>query len=221
LPPSWRSGWRCRHPRWALATWQEPVAGSHQVSDIGASTSLAAVGNVPYVAWTEAHGSNTQLFVARLDPSGASWDKVGGPVNFDSSRSAADPALAAVGGVPYVAWNENDGTNVEIRVARLNAAGTHWDEPWKGVDATHGGINYDAAKNADDTSLTVVGGVPYVGWDEADGGSIVPRVARLDTSTQPAPTWVEPWTGVSASSGGIQKPTSQPNYQPGYSPVVA
>ena len=75
-------------------------------------------------------------------------------MNYDTSHSAQDPALASVGGVPYVAWNENDGTNVEVRVARLDPAG-HWEEPWKGVDATHGGINEDPSKNADTTSLAV------------------------------------------------------------------
>ena len=203
-------------PSAATATWQEPVGGSRQVSDIGTEPSLATVGPVPYVAWSERHGSNNEVFVARLNASGTAWDKVGGPVNFDTGHDAKDPALTSVGGVPYVAWNENDGTNLEVRVARLNSAG-HWEEPWKGVDATHGGINEDPGKNADDTSLTVVNGVPYVGWDEAAGSTFVPRVARLDTSTQPAPTWVEPWTGVSASSGGFQTSTTKQ----GSSPVVA
>ena len=201
-------------PSVATATWQEPVGGSRQVSDIGDRPSLAAIGSVPYVAWSERHGPSSLIFVARLNASGTAWEKVGGPVNYDTSQSARYPALASVGGVPYVAWNENDGTNVEVRVARLNSAG-HWEEPWKGVDATHGGINEDASKNADTTSLAVVNGVPYVGWDELTSGTFfVPRVARLDTSTQPAPTWVEPWTGVSATSGGFQKLTTQPGYIP-------
>jgi hypothetical protein len=205
-------------PSVATATWQEPVAGSRQVSDIGGQPSLAAVGSVPYVAWTEKHGPSALLFVARLNASGTAWEKVGGPVNYDTSHDAQDPALASVGGVPYVAWTENDGSNFEVRVARLNGAG-HWEEPWKGVDATHGGINYDAGRSAEDTSLTVVGGVPYVGWAEMSHDVLlVGRVARLDTSTQPAPTWVEPWTGVSATSGGFQ-PAATADIS--YVPVVA
>jgi hypothetical protein len=210
------SGLALMLPAVAMATWQEPVGGSHQVSDIGARPTLATIGSVPYVAWSEKHGSNNEVFVARLNAAGTSWDKLGGPVNFDTGHDAKDPGLTSVGGVPYVAWNENDGTNVEVRVARLNSAG-HWEEPWKGVDAAHGGINEDAGKSAEDTTLTVVNGVPYVGWDEAAGSTFVPRVARLDTSTQPAPTWVEPWTGVSASSGGFQTSTTKQ----GSSPVVA
>src|SRR2546423_10375662 len=155
-------------PSVATATWQEPVGGSRQVSDIGGSPSLAAIGSVPYVAWTEQHGPSSLLFVARLNSSGTAWEKLGGPVNYDTSKSARYPSLASVGGVPYVAWNENDGTNVEMRVARLSSAG-HWEEPWKGVDATPGGINEDASQNADRTSLAVVSGVPYVGWDEKAG----------------------------------------------------
>lgn len=201
-------------PSAAAATWQEPVPGAQQVSDIGASPSLAAVGSVPYVAFLEFHGPSDLLFVARLNASGSGWQKVGGPVNHDTTHNAYDPSLASVGGVPYVAWNEKDGTAMEIHVARLNAAG-HWEEPWKGVDATHGGINFDPSMYASTTSLADVGGVPYVGWDEFTSGNVlVPRVARLDTSTHPAPTWVEPWTGVSATSGGLQKLTSQPGYAP-------
>lgn len=201
-------------PSAAPATWQEPVPGAQQVSDIGASPSLAAVGSVPYVAFLEFHGPSDLLFVARLNASGSGWQKVGGPVNHDTTHNAYDPSLASVGGVPYVAWNEKDGTAMEIHVARLNAAG-HWEEPWKGVDATHGGINFDPSMYASTTSLADVGGVPYVGWDEFTSGNVlVPRVARLDTSTHPAPTWVEPWTGVSATSGGLQKLTSQPGYAP-------
>ena len=30
-------------------------------------------------------------------------------------------------GVPYVAWVEFDGTARQLRVSRLNAAGTGWD----------------------------------------------------------------------------------------------
>src|SRR5262249_29142099 len=161
-------------PSAATAKWQEPVGGVRPVSDIGVQPSLAAVGSVPYVAWTGEDGPRSLLFVARLNASGTAWEEVGGPVNYDTSHDAQDPALPSVGGVPYVAWNENDGANTEVRVARLNAAGTQWDEPWKGVDATHGGINEDASKNADDTSLAVVGGVPYVGWDEGTGGSTLP-----------------------------------------------
>jgi hypothetical protein len=48
-------------PSVATATWQEPVGGPRQVSDIGAQPSLAAVGSVPYVAWTEKHGPSALL----------------------------------------------------------------------------------------------------------------------------------------------------------------
>ena len=30
--------------------------------------------------------------------------------------------------MPYVAWSEYDGTNYEMRVSRLNAAGTAWEQ---------------------------------------------------------------------------------------------
>ena len=36
--------------------------------------------------------------------------------------------------VPYVTWRESDGTNNEVRVARLN--GSTWKQPWTGVSTT-------------------------------------------------------------------------------------
>ena len=174
---------------------------------------MASIGGVPYVAWNEQHGNASQVFVARLNASGTAWEKVGGPVNYDLSASASGPALADIGGVPYVAFGE-DG----LRVARLNAAGTHWEEPWRGVDATHGGIN-DASTGGDATSLTSVGGVPYVAWDEIDAPYYVARVARLDSSTQPFATWVQPWVGVTATSGGFQVSTNHYAVSPVVAPI--
>jgi hypothetical protein len=199
-------------PSAALATWQEPVGGARQVSDIGSQPAAASIGGVPYVAWSEVHGARSQVFVARLNASGTAWEKVGGPVNFDLTESATNPSLTAVGDVPYVAFVEKGG----VRVARLNAA-NHWEEPWRGVDATHGGINEDAAHNVGSPTLASVDGVPYVAWDENNGTVDVVRVARLDTSTHPFATWAEPWTGVSATAGGIEQ---VPNHD-GVSPAVA
>jgi hypothetical protein len=196
----------------AAAAWHEPVGGPSGITSIGRVPSMASIAGLPYVAWAEVHGANQQLFVGRLNTAGTGWEKVGGPVNADLSHGTDEPSLADFGGVPYVAFIEGDGTNSEVRVARLNAAGNGWEEPWRGVDATHGGINQDATKDALHPTLASIGGVPYVAWDENDGTNNEVRVARLDSSTQPLPTWTQSWTGVSATSGGINRSTSSSGY---------
>jgi hypothetical protein len=197
-------------PSPAAAAWREPVGGLRPISDIGHAPSLASIGGVPYVAWEEVHGPSSQVFVARLNAAGTQWEKVGGPVNADLHADLnGRPSLASVDGVPYVAWvDQGTGSTCassDIRVARLNAAGNGWTQPWRGEDATHGGLKQDASSCAYGPSLASVDGVPYVAWYEEafGGGSSVVRVARLDTSTIPSATWSEPWTGVDATHGGL------------------
>src|SRR5688572_2124739 len=61
----------------------------------------------------------------------AAWKQPAGgasPINQADNQDAIDPSLTSIGGVPYVAWTEHDGTNSELRVSRLNAAGTAWEQ---------------------------------------------------------------------------------------------
>jgi hypothetical protein len=53
---------------------------------------------------------------------GAAWSEVVGgpsPINHADNQNSSGLSVTAIGGVPYVAWNEYDGTNTEIRVSRL------------------------------------------------------------------------------------------------------
>ena len=205
-----------RVARLSGSSWVEPWTGvsdtygginqSTTSTDVR-STSLASVGGVPHVAWTETDGTNLELRVSRLN--GATWQQIVGgasPINEANNRTATDPSLTDVGGVPYVAWDEppNLGIGEQIRVKRLNGAGTAWEEPWTGASGGDGGINHTADQNGTDPSITSVGGVPYVAWLETDGTKDELRVARLNGST-----WEEPWAGVSDNSGGINQSTSQ------------
>ncbi|HZL48156.1 MAG TPA: hypothetical protein VFC30_03975, partial [Solirubrobacteraceae bacterium] len=157
----------------------------------------------------EVHGNAAEVFVARLSDDGTSWVKVGGIVNENPAHEARYPTIASIGGVPWVAWSESPGGSgdaSDIRVAHLDTAGTGWVEPWRGVSDTNGGINEDPAADASAPQLAAVGGVPYVAWEESLAAypyTYIVRVARLDTSTQPAATWEEPWVGVSATRGGL------------------
>jgi hypothetical protein len=148
--------------------------------------SLASIAGVPFVAWRELDGTNSEIRVARLNGGGAGWDKVGqtlspaSPINQLASADAFEPSLTAVGSVPHVAWREFDGGNFEIRVARLNAAGTGWDKVGQTLNPSSP-VNQSGGGDAREPSLSAIGGVPFVAWREAPiGGTFQTRVARLN-----------------------------------------
>ena len=151
-----------------------------------AGVSIATVGGVPYVAWTEFDGTNYEVRVARPTADGNAWERVGialnpaSPLNNSAGRSARQPVIASVGGLPVVAWAETDGTNYELRVARLNAAQTGWDQLGRAL-RPGSPVNQDLAQDASSPSLVDIGGVPYVSWLEARPGGAQVRVARLST----------------------------------------
>ena len=141
--------------------------------------SLAVVGGVAHVAWSESDGANSEIRVSRLNGAGTAWTQVVGgasPINRSPSHDAFEPSLIAVGSVPYVAWPEYDGAVIQIHESHLNGAGDDWvpliDEPSP--------INASATEDADDPSLAQIDGVVYVAWSEYDGDSWQIRVARCD-----------------------------------------
>jgi hypothetical protein len=189
----------------AGTAWSQPVGGASPINEdasrSASSPSLAGIGGVPYVAWSEGDGANDEIRVARLNAAGTAWEKVGqtafptSPINRSGALSAESPSLAGIEGVPYVAWWEDDGTNREIRVARLNAAKTGWDsvgQPGDGI--TSGGINQSTSQDASEPSLAAIGGVPWVAWTEKDGFNREIRVARLDAA---GTAWEQPVGGAS------------------------
>ena len=177
--------------------WEEVVGGTspinHDPGQDASDPSLTAIDGVPYVAWIEADGVNFELRVARLNAAGTDWDEVVGgasPINHDPGHNAGAPSLTSIGSVPYVAWRELATANHEIRVARLNAAGTDWEELVGGASP----VNHDPGQNAIDPSLTAIGGVPYVAWGETDDVNYEARVARPNAA---ATEWDEVVDGAS------------------------
>lgn len=164
------------------SAWEEVVGGPSPINrapDVGASgASLAQVDGVPYVAWTEWDGTTNGIQVSRLNAAGTGWEPVGGSsrINHASDQTAARPSLTAIDGVPYVAWNEYDGTNQEIRVSRLSAAGTAWVEVVGGASP----INHSSGRHGEEASLVSVGGVPYVAWFEQGNVHYEVHVSRLE-----------------------------------------
>src|SRR5882757_3284187 len=121
-------------PAVAQAAWTQAWTGASTTSGgMNTSTSRDAnepalvVNGVPYVAWAESDGVNSEVRVARLN--GSTWEQpwtgvsaTSGGINQSTSHDAFGPALTVAGGVVYVAWREDDGTNSELRVARLNGS---------------------------------------------------------------------------------------------------
>ena len=98
----------------------DPVNGDAQEVAIG------VVGSVPHVAFTEAAGTQSNLWVKKLQS--GSWVAVGGQVN-TSPISAFAPDVAGVAGEPYVSWmSDGDavgmGSQSGLRVSRFS--GSSW-----------------------------------------------------------------------------------------------
>lgn len=163
--------------------WEEVVGGPSPINHAphAEDPSLAVIGGVPYVTWWESDGFNSNVWVSRLNASGTAWEPVGGPSPIDrvEAQSASNPSIASIKGVPHVAWDEWDGDNSQIRVSRLNDAGTGWEEVAGGPSP----INHDPDLSAEEPSLASVGGVPHVAWTEyeEDWGREV-RVSRLNAA---------------------------------------
>lgn len=200
----------------ASGGWEQPWTGTsggygginESDSAVGGNPRIASLEGVPYVAWVE-----DNIRVARLE--GSQWNQPWkgtqgatpwGGVQRDATRAVGTVELAAIGGTLYVAWTESDGTNQELRVAKLDDSTPTptWREIASDATPTSGGINSSTTTHANVASIGGVGGVPYVAWTEASvgGANQEVRVARFDETTD---TWEEPWTGVSADYGGINQ----------------
>jgi hypothetical protein len=167
---------------------------------------ITAVGGVPYVAWSESDGAHTQIHVARLNAAGTAWEKVvatASPINSSSVHDAGRPDLTSIGGVPYVAWSETDGVHFQIRVARLNAAGTAWEK----VADSSSPINKAGNQDAISPSLTSINGVPFVAWEEEDGTNNEVRVARLNAAGSA-------WERVADSASPINRSSTDSGQAP-------
>jgi hypothetical protein len=156
----------------AGANWTEPSGGSLNADTTlqGDAASIGTAGSAPYVAWEEYDASNrSQIRVRRLE--GGTWVAVGGSLNVSTGRDAYSPSVASVGGIPYAAWQEYDGSHFQIRVKRLEAGS------WTAVGDS---LNFLASQDAETPSITSVGDVPYVAWRESDGTHQQIRVKWFD-----------------------------------------
>jgi len=196
---------------------------------------LHAVGDTLYAAWIERTAGASQLRVAELGTADATpaWTyidhlydgatlraataSVG--LNFDPARSVVSPAeiapaFASDGTNLWLAWAESNGTVGQIRVAnKVSVTGPGGPvTAWSLIDgAAAGGLNVDAARDAESPSLQVAEGKLYAAWAESHGAtpgtntSSRIRVAVTANPTAATPTWA-PLSGdadpVNASATG-------------------
>jgi hypothetical protein len=124
---------------------------------------LTTIAGRTYVTWYEHNGTANQVRV-KVDDT-PSWRSLGGSLNIDPTKTAEDPFIANVGGVPYVTWNETGPDDIEqVHVKRWN--GSAW------VVVGSGPLNTAANESATNPNLADVGGVPYVAWHEDTPASI-------------------------------------------------
>ena len=197
-------------PTAAQAAWQEIVGGPspivHSVTTEAVHPSLADVDGTLYVAWEQHDGAtDSEVRVSKLDGAGTAWVDVGGALSHIATDNAFRPNIASIGGVPWVAWIEFDGTSQKVRVARLNGAGTGWTEVVGGANP----INHDATQNAFDPCLADVGGVPYVAWAEEPQPHVAESRIRVSRLNDAGTAWTEVVGGTnpinqdaSAQAGG-------------------
>ena len=184
----------------ASADWRQPVGGASPINQSATRNAndldLTSIAGVPHIVWNEdtteaGSGSSSTLRVARLSADGTAWEKVANagpnPISRLSSTSSSAPSITPVGAVPWVAWSEGlSASNSEIRVARLNAAGTAWER----IPDTTRPINHlrtDPGGQAMEPTLRDEGGRPYVSFFEHDPGS---GSLFFGSGRDPAKVWV-------------------------------
>ena len=138
---------------------QDNGALNIKTSESGSSPSITVNDGVPYVAWSETSSSGNQIFVKHF--SGGSWLEDGGSLNVNTDQSASSPDIITFNGTPYVAWQESNGSNTEIRVKYFN--GSNWV-------ALGGSLNVSAGCDGLWPRIAMVNSTPFVCWSE-DGGN--------------------------------------------------
>ena len=148
--------------RWNGSSWiRDGGALNASSSSLATFPSIAAVGGVAYVAWSEqAAGQPQQIYVAHW--SGSAWVDDEGSLNASATDDARTPAIVEIRTVPYVAWAEDNGSGgVALFVAHFSAGS--WTEDVDGY--TNPAF---ASTVVSRPALTVIGGVPHVAFQESE-----------------------------------------------------
>ena len=150
--------------------------------------SLTIQNGMPFVAWQESNTFNSYSSVYVKRYNGSSWDLVGGaPLNHDRAAAAERPSLAASPAQLFVAWQEDNGANWEVRVKYFET-GPSWN-------AIGGPLNVVPADDATNAVMALSSSYPYVAWQEAGG------VSRIYVKHFDGGVWEADGTSVNGASG--------------------
>ncbi len=150
---------------WSGQAWN--LLGGVLAGNFATSPSLAVNGaGQPVIAWHEKVGGSFNIYVYQWN--GFDWLQLGSPLDVTLANDATFPSLGVDStGTPTVAWQEYDGTGINIYVKRWD--GSNWLQLGKALD-----INL--VHNAYEPKLKLDGsGKPVVTWSESDGNVYVKR----------------------------------------------
>ncbi|MGG4144216.1 Ig-like domain-containing protein, partial [Paenibacillus algorifonticola] len=162
-----------------------------------------------YAAWNEVNDNNAnQIRVKKYD--GTAWTSADGGgvngLNVNTSMGAAVPKMAEYNGSLYLAWQETNGSAVQIRAKKYD--GSNWTSIDGGGTT---GLNVNGAKTGASPSLTVYDNALYLAWDEIVGTNDNQiRVKKYDGST---------WTSVDGN--GMYGINKQTDYRANYVVLTA
>ena len=143
-----------------LGTGDDPITGS--ASTLADDVSLADIGGVPHVAFStspDREEENVTVRVSRFVS--GEWTPLGDQSDIsDPNLDASDVSLAAVAGVPHVAFTELSGGNSLVRAKRLLGP-SNWET--FGGDAP---LNRGAGSDAADPHIIDVNGMLHLAWSE-------------------------------------------------------
>lgn len=169
---------------------------------------LAVSGDTPYVTWEELNGSYREVYVKYHN--GTDWEFIGPPLNFNPTQDAYAPDIALLpGDTPVVTWCEYNGNTTQVYVRQFETAAV-----WNLLGSN---LNVDISRAATNPDITVIGGEPYVVWEEITAGVRVIYCRRWRIHT---PTFT-PTPSVTATPTRTPTRTATPYATNTFTPTVS
>ncbi|MBM4093016.1 MAG: hypothetical protein FJ276_26950, partial [Planctomycetes bacterium] len=167
--------------RWDGSAWVEMGSGSASGGGISANSGASqqpclrrGADGTLVVAWDDASGGDTEIYVRRWDSGSSSWVEMGvssasgGGISNNAGSSSGVSAAVAADGKPVVAWQDTSGGNTEVYVLRWD--GSAWVELGAG-SASGGGISANSGTSERTFIALAADGNPIVGWRDTTGNS--------------------------------------------------
>lgn len=199
--------------RWDGQAWAEMGKGSATGGGISRNQkdsyqpAVAVAAGVPFVAWADGIGGETEIFVRRFN--GSKWvlagknSASGGGIS-DSSGVSRGVRLAAAGKEVYAAWSNAGDGDLEIYVRRFD--GKAWGEVGRG-SARGGGISANTADSQAVSLSVTAAGAPIAAWHDSPDRRTTEVYARVWNGAR----WEEVTTGT-GRGGGISDNDGHSNW---------